>query len=109
MWCGYMWSRIQRVFPAHILQVFIATSPPILIITISFALLIDRGQFAPLLVYFGYFLAIFCYFNSETISGNFNFGLGCAGSSANNAFSQFSITNNHNIINFLIIIKHVIT
>ena len=52
MWCGYMWSRIQCVLQAHILQVFIATSPPILIISISFALPIDRGQFALLLVGF---------------------------------------------------------
>ena len=62
MWCGYMWSRIHCVFPAHILTVFIATSPLFLIISILHALPIDRGQFAPLLVYFGCLLAIPCYF-----------------------------------------------
>ena len=29
MWCGFMWSRIHCVFPAHILIGFITTSPPI--------------------------------------------------------------------------------
>ena len=80
-------------------SIFVTTSELTSIITIVYVLPIHYGHFAPLLVYFGYLLAFSCYFDSETISANFNCGLGCAGSSANNAFSQFSTTNNHNIIN----------
>ena len=97
-----MWSRIQCVFPAHILQVFFGTSPPILIILISFALPIDRGHFAPLLVYFGCSLANFCYFHSATISDNFNFVLKCAGSPEINAFSHFTISKKHKQFNLIV-------
>ena len=97
----FMWSTVQHVIPAHIITVFVTTSQLFSIISIVYVLPIHCGQFAPLLVYFGYLLAFSCYFDSDTISANFNCGLGCAGSSANYAFSQFSTTNNHNIINLI--------
>jgi hypothetical protein len=97
-----MWSRIHCVFPAHILTVFIATSPLILIISISSSLPIDRGQFAPLLVCFGCLLANSCYVHSATITDNFNFALKCAGSPAINAFSHFSISKKHKQFNLII-------
>ena len=102
MWCGNLWSRIQCVFPAHISQVFFATSPPILIISISFALPINRGQLAPLLVFFGCLLAIFCYVHSATITYNFNFVLKCAGSPEINAFSHFTISKKHKQFNLIV-------
>jgi len=102
MWCGNLWSRIQYVFPAHILQVFFATSPPNLIISISFALPIDRGQLAPLLVYFGYLLAIFCYVHSATITDNFNLALKCAGSPEINALSHSTISKKHKQFNLIV-------
>jgi hypothetical protein len=80
----------------------VTTSPLFLIISISYALPIYFSQFAPLLVYFGCLLAISCYFKSETISANFNFGLQCAESSANNVFSHFSTNNEHNIFNLIV-------
>ena len=98
---GLLWSTMQHVIPAHFIVIFITTSSPFSIILIVYALPINCGQFAPLLVYFGYLFAISCYFDSETISTNFKFGLGCTGSSANNAFSQVSNTNNHKIINLI--------
>jgi hypothetical protein len=90
------------VFPAHILQVFIATSPLFLFISILSALPINRGQFAPLLVCFGCLLANFCYFHSATNSTNFNFALRCAGSPAINAFSHFSISKKHKEFNLMV-------
>ena len=102
MWCGNLWSRIQCVFPAHTLQVFFATSPPILFILILSALPIDRGHFAPLLVYFGCSLANFCYFHSVTISDNFNFVLRCAGSPEFNALSHFTKSKKYKQLNLII-------
>ena len=98
-----MWSRIQCVFPAHILQVFISPSPPILFILILSALPIDRGQLAPLLVCFGCLLANFCYFHFATISAHFKFGLQCTGSSEIYAFSLISITINHKEFNLIVL------
>jgi hypothetical protein len=42
------------------------------------------------------------YFNSETFSANFDFGLGSSSSPANKAFSQVSITNNHKVFNLIV-------
>ena len=98
---GFMWSILQHVIPAHIITVFVTTSQLFSIISIVYVLPIHCGQFAPLLVYFGYLLAISCYFNSEIISANFNSSLRCAASSAKNAFSYFSTTNNYNRNNLI--------
>jgi hypothetical protein len=97
-----MWSRIHCVFPAHILTVFIVTSPLFLINLILSALPIDRDQFAPLLVCFGCLLTNSCYFHSATNFLNFNSALRCVGSPAINAFSHFATSNKHKVFNFIV-------